>query len=461
MNSNRPDNILTGMALKESLNAIKHNHRVPLIHVGRHSPAYHFPNLPAPTAIFHQKHNPPVCFWPQFDWHLLFARAMGAAHPDLGGICLRPDERAEEPVGWQISDNLISVHFPSTVHKRLAGADGVEDSPDLAACLKELYQGPPFPWTVFMAPGMDFTRGLMAEARAWIPPGHLLAQALGDTPPLFSGPKLKSLLVTGQFRDKIRFIKHFSNRLLHQKRERVLYRAIDLLWVPTEESRRHWQELVNCPVAFTSGGYDAEVWHPGDKGQARRTLGFKEEEIIILSNCVLIPKKKLDDLLQAVSLIKEKKDVKLIVSGYGENSEKERLEHLTKNLNLKDRVIFTGYVEEDRLVLFYQAADVFVHLSAAEGGPTSCKQALAANLPVVMTPVGSVGKFIQKTGLGKLFPVGDIASCAQAIMEVLDQKDNPNTSEPARDLWSWEARGQQMVADLLNFLSSGRTEAAA
>lgn len=443
--------ILVGKALVDALRGCRTNYRYPIIVVGSHSPAYHFPNLPVPDAIFRQRDAQPVCFWIRFDWHVMFANAMSKAAEVLGFICIRPDERAKEPVGWKIRDNLISIHCPSVMLERIKGADCIETSENLLAYLEDMYKEPPFPWMIVMAPGSTFGRRIIKAAGSFVPPGHLVAHALGDTPSLFSTSRLKRLFLNCSARDKLRFAKHLFSRVVNTAKERDLYRNVSFLWVPTEESRLYWRDFLSCPMAYTSGGYDADTWLPGDKLKARRLLGLSEKESVILSNCVLIPKKRLDDLIRAVDLL-GRDNFKLIITGYGEQSERRRLEALVKELEINSTVIFTGYVEEERLVLFYHAADVFVHLSAAEGGPAACKQALAVNLPVVMTPVGSVGKWIKETSMGRLFPVGDVQSCARNISEILKQSNYPETSKPARELWSWEAIGRRMSRDLLDLI---------
>jgi glycosyltransferase involved in cell wall biosynthesis len=164
---------------------------------------------------------------------------------------------------------------------------------------------------------------------------------------------------------------------------------------------------------------------------------------------VLIPKKNLDDLIQACSIVRKKVgDFKLVISGYGEISEKRRLNKIVNNLGLENHVRFTDYVSEEYLVSYYQAADVFVHLSAVEGGPGSAMQALVTNTPLVMTPVGCVGELLQISNLGSIFPVGDVSCCAEKIIEVITSADTPQTSEIAKKLYSWETRGKSMAKDI-------------
>ena len=250
-------------------------------------------------------------------------------------------------------------------------------------------------------------------------------------------------------KNKLRYIKQVSIYAINKKREKRLYGKISHLWTPTEESREHWKEYTNCPITLTSGGYDSDIWRPGDKVEARKQLGLPLGVPIILSSSVIIPKKRLDDLIKAVALVQKKiGELHLAINGYGEESEKEKLKKLVEQMNLSKYVFFTDYLCESDLVKFYQAADVFVHLSAKEGGPSSCKKALAMNTPVVMTPVGSVGKLIQELSIGSSFSVGDVSCCAQKIIEAIKLGRNTKTSEIAKKLYSWEARGTSMAKDI-------------
>jgi len=443
------DNILTGRYLSETIKSIHADYEIPVISVGSHSPAYHFPNLPEPLAKYERRGSDHVCFWPQFDWHVLFARSMGKAGKKLGFVCVRPDERAIEPVGYRLEDNLLMVHFPSLMIQRFEGANCIEESDSLHSFLSNTCNLSPAFTVIVMAPGSRFGRGILSVVNDVVHPGLFFAHALGDVPRIYSKPMLVQLFRRPNLKDKLRFVKQLGIRLINRRKEIKLYKKISHLWVPTEESRDHWKENTNCSITLTSGGYDSNVWKPGDRINARKHHGLPVDIPVILSSSVIIPKKRLDELIKAVSLVKkEAGDLRLIINGYGEMSEKEKLKNLVGRLNLNKYVIFTDYVSESDLVQYYRAADVFVHLSAVEGGPASCKQALATNTPVVMTSVGSVGKWIQESGMGRLFPVGDIAACAKEIIKTLKSEDRLATSDFAYKLWSWDTRGKMMAVDI-------------
>lgn len=89
-------------------------------------------------------------------------------------------------------------------------------------------------------------------------------------------------------------------------------------------------------------------------------------------------------LIEAMAIIhQEMPGVKLII--VGEGIEREKLEGLTKQLDLKECIQFVGRVPQEKIPLFMQQADIFVLPSLAEGFPNVLLEAMACGLPIVAT----------------------------------------------------------------------------
>ncbi|WP_042666887.1 glycosyltransferase [Desulfurococcus amylolyticus] len=93
-------------------------------------------------------------------------------------------------------------------------------------------------------------------------------------------------------------------------------------------------------------------------------------------------------------------DTTLLVAGrVGPRSYREYVEAVVKSLGLESNVGFLGYIEQDKLPLLYNAADLTVVPSYSEGGPLITPESLACGTPVVATNVGGNPEYLSLAGL--------------------------------------------------------------
>ena len=129
---------------------------------------------------------------------------------------------------------------------------------------------------------------------------------------------------------------------------------------------------------------------------ARTTLGVRTSETILLSVCRLIPRKGIDRVVEALVFLPA--DTRLVVVGDG--SDRVRLERLSLELGVNDRVSFVGAIEDEVRDRWYAAADVFVlpvrdDGADIEGYGIVCLEAAAAGLPVVVGHGGGASETVQ------------------------------------------------------------------
>ena len=106
----------------------------------------------------------------------------------------------------------------------------------------------------------------------------------------------------------------------------------------------------------------------------------------------------LANLIRAIASLGETGErVHLVLAGKGE-LERE-LKTLAWEMNVAQRITFSGHISEKDLPKYYQAADLFVlpteHL---EGFGMSTLEALAAATPVIGTPVGATPEILRQIG---------------------------------------------------------------
>jgi glycosyltransferase involved in cell wall biosynthesis len=72
-----------------------------------------------------------------------------------------------------------------------------------------------------------------------------------------------------------------------------------------------------------------------------------------------------------------------------------------------------------KLVLFYQAADVFVHAATADTFPTVLSEASATGVPIVATAVGGIPEQVKHGETGFLVARGDATDMALRTLKIL------------------------------------------
>lgn len=113
----------------------------------------------------------------------------------------------------------------------------------------------------------------------------------------------------------------------------------------------------------------------------------------------------------------------LCVKIYGDGEDKAILSQYIQEKHVEDKVILEGQVG-NILDKIYQA-EVFVLCSDTEGMPNALLEAMAAGVPVISTdcPCGAPAMFIKDHENGLLVPVRDDAALADALREVLSNKE--------------------------------------
>jgi len=176
-----------------------------------------------------------------------------------------------------------------------------------------------------------------------------------------------------------------------RKLEGSVYVSARRLLVLSEYMRRH---LIECfqldvnDIQVAYGGVDVPVSvSREEREQARQQLGWQNPVMLTLRN--LVPRTGVDMLVQAAAMLRyEMPDLRWCVMGAGELL--APLKWLTGQLDVADRIEFTGYLPEQDVHLRMQAADAFMlPTRSLEGFGLVTIEANANGLPVVATPVGA------------------------------------------------------------------------
>ena len=156
----------------------------------------------------------------------------------------------------------------------------------------------------------------------------------------------------------------------------------------------------------------------------RNQYSLDKDDFLVLAVANLVKRKGIADLIRAVSLISNPR-IKLIVVGRG--PERENLEKLARKLNIENRVIFAGFVEQ--VNPFYQAADIFVLPSFfireegdIEGLGIVLLEAQQYGLPVIGTASGGIPETIDNGQSGFVVPERNPEAIKEKILLLANDK---------------------------------------
>ncbi len=142
---------------------------------------------------------------------------------------------------------------------------------------------------------------------------------------------------------------------------------------------------------------------------------------IIFTLCRLSSSEKYkgyDRVIEALPLIKrEISEIKYILAGEGDD--KERIEKLISDLNLKETVILAGHIDEQAKIDYYNLCDVFAMPSKGEGFGIVFLEALACGKPVVAGGEDGSRDALLGGDLGIMVNPDNVKEVAEAITGIL------------------------------------------
>lgn len=154
---------------------------------------------------------------------------------------------------------------------------------------------------------------------------------------------------------------------------------------------------------------------------------FNSPELpVILGVGRLEKQKNFPNLINAFAKVRQVRSARLMI--LGEGSERERLEHLIRELGLENDVAMPGFVRNP--FAYMARSTVFVLSSSWEGLSMVLGEVMALGTPIVSTNCQSGPYELLDGGkYGELVPVGDTEALAQGILKVLSGQTKP--ADPA------------------------------
>lgn len=197
---------------------------------------------------------------------------------------------------------------------------------------------------------------------------------------------------------------------------RFLLNRADLILVQSPGLAKLVQVMTRRPVEGVFNGIDLL---PFDGSEFSRPLTESElarKGPVYLAVGDLGHNKGTWDILTSASAVKKAHpDAQFWFIGRGELAD---LQQRARAAGVEGAVTFLGSISDAEKMIALRQADVFLLPSYGEGQPLSILEAMAAGLPVISTPVGSIAEVIAEEKNGLLVQPGDIHSLEKAMVRL-------------------------------------------
>ena len=226
--------------------------------------------------------------------------------------------------------------------------------------------------------------------------------------------------------------------------EKKLVQTCHRLVVPTQRDRESLVRFYGAPeeqIGVVPCGDNLELFRAEKRVLARRQLGFKPDDHILLYVGRFEPLKGLDILLEAMAALKSVDRLRLVIVGgdgenhFGHHSLKQR----THELGISDRCLFTGPIEQMKLPPYYNSANMLVIPSRYESFGLVGLEALACGRPVVSTPVGAMAEQLRDARAVRVISKISPQLLADEIQSLIADRSPPSAAEIRRSAlgYSW------------------------
>jgi glycosyltransferase involved in cell wall biosynthesis len=227
-------------------------------------------------------------------------------------------------------------------------------------------------------------------------------------------------------------------------------KAADKIITVSKATKKYILSLGAKPqkIKVIHNGVDMEHFKllKGKGEQIRQKLGISSKSTVALTVRRLVYKNGVDTLIETAN-IAVKKNPNLVFLAVGKGPDLEGVRARVAQLGIEKNFLLAGFVADEDLPAYYNAADLFVLPSkSGEGLPLVALEAMACGLPLVATDVGGVSE-IMVDGFGKLAPANNPKRLAEAVLEFsnTDFSRRNELRAVVEEKFSWDRNVERLI----------------
>lgn len=200
-----------------------------------------------------------------------------------------------------------------------------------------------------------------------------------------------------------------------RRTERAAFANVSRFFFTTREHAAPWRQTgaLNDDRRVTEVYETSTIFCPGDRAEARAHTGLRGAPALLHLGRLDAVKDPLTTLA-ALRAVLPSLPAAHLTFAWMEGSMEAEVRAAAADLP----VTFLGRVSRDQTELLLRAADVFVQASTREVCGRAALEAFATGTPSVLSDIPSFRRMTEQGTLGHLFPVGDSAAMASALVAV-------------------------------------------
>ena len=202
---------------------------------------------------------------------------------------------------------------------------------------------------------------------------------------------------------------------------------------------------------------DSMVCYPGVEIEEFKPKRKKAPQVILTTNRHY-PQKRLDYLIRCMArIVKKVPEVKCFITGK-RTSYTTKLEKLREKQSLREKVVFTGFLDSHKLVQAYQRASTYAFTSPEEDFGLGPIEAAACGVPSIVWDHAGPRETVVQGVTGFRVKPYSVEKMAERHVELLnDEKTRTKMGKNARRLvkqsFSWERHSSRMDAAIQKIMS--------
>lgn len=298
--------------------------------------------------------------------------------------------------------------------------------------------------------------------------GGIVASRIADhyakpsiwTPHSLGAWKLARSLASGMTKAEADERFNLSNRIRIE--EEIIARCkkvLSLSELQTEEYKKY-QKFPRGKIVTMLPGVNVRQFQPN--------TGFYDNLVILPENTVfsvsrIASAKRLDLLIEAFAYVAERRPGTFLLIGGGSNDpgdeevqERRKLRKLITKLNLRNNVLFAGYIpHEDFLPAWYRACKVFVNSASYEPFGLTILEAMACGAPAVVSKYAGASDIATKAEEFLTVDPENSREFGRAIIRLLDDEElRQEQRQKGLDLVAEKYTWERVAADHIELYQS-------